>query len=219
MLASIGIGKDKPFKPDAATKKALELAVTDGRAYLEYMFETPGYSTEIYWPDTQWLGIKQPSKDGFVYDEGSTLLLDERGAIYYWLTFIPKQLGKATAYVLSIRDAKGELLSGGGIYKLNVPAEVPASDFWSVIAYSKETKGFISNDTDRVGLSSYDKEAFKTNDDGSVDIYFSKTAPKGFEANWIPTAGEDFFLLFRLYGPEEEYFNKSFKLPDLVRQK
>ena len=55
----------------------------------------------------------------------------------------------------------------------------------------------------------------KLNDDGSVDIYFSKISPSGREANWIPTAGKDFFLLFRFYGPEEQFFDKSFKLPDL----
>ncbi len=67
-----------------------------------------------------------------------------------------------------------------------------------------------------VGLSSYDKSV-KVNDDGSIDVYFGEKAPAGLESNWIPTVGEDFFLLFRLYGPEEAYFNKSFKLPDVEK--
>ena len=217
MLSSFGIQKGTTFKPDPALKKALNEAAKDGYAHLEYMFETPGYSTEVYWPGTQWLAIRQPSEDGFVYDEGDTLLLDERGSLFHWATFVPRQLGKASAYVLSMRDAKGKLLSGKGVYKLRVPAKVPARDFWSVIAYSKKTKAFIYNDIDRVGLSSYDKQSLKMNDDGSVDIYFGETAPKGLESNWIPTAGEDFFLIFRLYGPEEPFFDKSFKLPDVER--
>jgi len=217
MLSSFGIQKGTTFKPDPALKKALNEAAKDGYAYLEYMFETPGYSTEVYWPGTQWLAIRQPSEDGFVYDEGDTLLLDERGSLFHWATFLPRQLGKASAYVLSMRDAKGKLLSGKGVYKLRVPATVPARDFWSVIAYSKKTKAFIYNDIDRVGLSSYDKQSLKMNDDGSVDIYFGETAPKGLESNWIPTAGEDFFLIFRLYGPEDPFFDKSFKLPDVER--
>ncbi len=217
MLASIGIEKGKAFKPDAALKKALSRAVKDAHAYLEYMFETPGYSTEVYWKGTKWLAIRQPSKDGFVYDEGDTLLLDERGSLFHWVTFIPRRLGRASAYVLAMRDAKGKLLSGKGTYKLRVPAKVPARNFWSVIAYSKKTKAFIYNDIKRVGLSSYDKSSLKVNNDGTIDIYFAKTAPKGQESNWIPTAGEDFFLLFRLYGPEESYFDKSFKLPDVMR--
>lgn len=219
MLASIGIEKGKSFAPEGKVKKALEKAAKDGFAYLEYTFETPGYSHEIYWPDCQWLSIKQPSKDGFVYDEGEYLLLDERGSLFHWVTFIPRHLGKASAYLLGTRDADGELLSGKQNYTFKVPADVPAKDFWSVIAYGKTTKSFIYNDADRVGLSSYDKSSLKVNDDGTIDIYFSEKAPAGLESNWIPTAGEDFFLLFRLYGPEDAYFNKSFKLPDLEKIK
>ena len=38
---------------------------------------------------------------------------------------------------------------------------------------------------------------------------------EGWEANWIPT-GED---LFRLYGPEEAAFDKSFALPGIEKMK
>jgi hypothetical protein len=106
---------------------------------------------------------------------------------------------------------------GTSNYRLRVPAKVPARDFWSVIAYSKKTKSFIYNDQNIVGLSSNDKPKMKVTDDESVDIYFGKTPPKGLESNWIPTAGEDFFLLFRFYGPEEKYFDKSLVLPDIEK--
>ena len=217
MLASIGIEKGKPFAPAGRVKQALERAARDGFAYLEFTFETPGYSHEIYWPDRQWLNIKQPSKEGFVFDEGEYMLLDERGSLFHWVTFIPRHLGKASAYLLGIRDGDGELLSGKQKYKLNVPANVPAKNFWSVIAYGKATKSFIYNDADKVGLSSYDISSLNVNDDGTIDIYFGEKISAGLESNWIPTAGEDFFLLFRFYGPEEAYFNKSFVLPDVER--
>jgi len=217
MLASIGIEKGKPFKPKGKVKKALEQAAKDGYAYLEYMFETPGYSMERYWPDRQWLAIREPSKEGFVFDARDYLLLDQRGSLFHWVTFVPRRLGKASAYLTALRDSKGKLLSGKATYRLRVPAKVPARDFWSVIAYSKKTKAFIYNKTGRVGLSSYDKSKMKLNDDGSVDIYFGKNAPKGLESNWIPNAGEDFFLLFRFYGPEQAFFDRSFKLPDIEK--
>jgi hypothetical protein len=126
MLASIGIEKGKPFAPKGKVKKALEQAAEDGYAYLGYMFETPGYSMERYWPDRQWMGILEPSKEGFVFDEGDYLLLDERGSLYHWVTFVPRRLGKASAYLAVLRDADGELLSGKSTYRLRVPAEVPA---------------------------------------------------------------------------------------------
>ena len=217
LLASIGIEKGIPFEPKGKVKQALEQAVIDGRAYLEHMFETPGYSLEVYWPGRQWLSIKEPSKDGFVYDEGDYLLLDERGSAFFWATFIPRRLGKASAYVVGQRDADGELLSGNKQYKLTVPANVPVRDFWSVIAYGKDTKAFIYNQQDIVGLSSYDKPNMQVNADGSVDVYFGEAPPRGLESNWIPTAGEDFFLLFRFYGPEQAFFDKTFKLPDIKK--
>ena len=161
--------------------------------------------------------MKQPSSKGFVFDEGDSLLLDARAGIFHFGTFVPRQLGKATAYLISLRDANGDLLSEKHSYKLRVPAKVPVRDFWSVIIYSKETKAFIYNDADKVGLSSYDTSSLHVNEDGSVDLYFGETAPKGQESNWIPTAGEDFFLIFRFYGPEEAVFTKSFKLPDVEK--
>jgi len=217
MLASIGIEKGKPFTPQGTVKEALEQAAEDGYAYLEHMFETPGFSMERYWSDRQWMALREPSEAGFVFDDGDYLLLDQRGSLFHWATFVPRRLGKASAYLAVLRDADGELLSGKGAYRLRVQADVPARDFWSVIAYSRKTKAFIYNEIGRVGLSSYDKSKMQMNDDGSVDIYFGESAPKGLDSNWIPNAGEDFFLLFRFYGPEQSFFDKTFTLPDLEK--
>ena len=107
--------------------------------------------------------------------------------------------------------------NGKDTYKLNVPKYVPAKDFWSVIVYSMKTKGFVQN-AERVGLSSRNTDTMKMNEDGSYDIYFAPKAPEGKENNWIPT-GEDFFLLFRLYGPESKDFFKTWMLGDLVKVK
>jgi len=70
MLASIGLKKGTPFKPEGKRKAALEQGVKDGRSYLEYLFETPGIAFETYYPDRQWTALKQPSSKGFVFDEG-----------------------------------------------------------------------------------------------------------------------------------------------------
>ena len=217
MLASIGIARDVSFEPTGKLKAALQRAVKDSQAYLEYMFETPGYSMEAYWADRQWQVPRQPSQDGFVFDEGEYLLLDSRSSLFHWATFFPRHLGKASAYLAGLRDGSGALLSGDGVYRLSVPANVPARDFWSVIVYGKETKAFVYNDIGRVGLSSYDIDTLQVNEDSSIDLYFGESALIGKESNWIPTAGEDFFLLFRLYGPEEAYFDKSFTLPDIEK--
>ena len=67
----------------------------------------------------------------------------------------------------------------------------------------------------RPSLASNDT-AVQKNSDGSTDIYFGPSAPAGKESNWAPTdAKRQFELLFRLYGPKKELFEKTWKLPDV----
>jgi hypothetical protein len=40
-----------------------------------------------------------------------------------------------------LRDKDGALLNGTDTYRLRVPADTPAKDFWSVIVYSMKSKG------------------------------------------------------------------------------
>jgi len=105
-------------------------------------------------------------------------------------------------------------MNGNDTYKLTVPADTPATDFWSVIVYSMKTKGFVQ-DAQRVGISSQDIATMTTNGDWSVDVYLAPNAPQGCESNWIPT-GEDFFLIFRLYGPAKPLFDKTWSLGDVL---
>jgi hypothetical protein len=107
------------------------------------------------------------------------------------------------------------MLNGSDTYRLTVPEDTPAEDFWSVIAYSTKTKGFIQG-AERVGLASTALESLTKNEDGSVDIYFAPEAPQGKASNWIPT-GEDWFILFRLYGPGEGWYESGWKLPDIEK--
>jgi hypothetical protein len=53
-------------------------------------------------------------------------------------------------------------------------------------------------------------QGLQRNGDGSVDIYFGPKARTGKESNWIPTsAGGQFEVLFRAYGPEKAFFDKT----------
>jgi hypothetical protein len=53
-----------------------------------------------------------------------------------------------------------------------------------LIVYDFATWAFIYNSVDRMGLSSYVVPNMERNADGSVDVYFGPTAPKGLESNW-----------------------------------
>ena len=85
--------------------------------------------------------------------------------------------------------------------------------------YDNANWGFIENPQDRSGLGTFDKDKMKVNDDGSVDIYVGPKAPVGLESNWIPTMDKKPYIWLRLYGPDEPFWKKTWKLPDLVRVK
>ena len=52
-----------------------------------------------------------------------------------------------------------------------------------------------------------------SNADGSIDLYFGPKPPAGQEANWVKTVpGKGWFGIFRLYGPEQAWFDRTWKL-------
>ena len=51
------------------------------------------------------------------------------------------------------------------------------------------------------------------NADGSITLYFGPQAPAGKEANWVKTVpGKGWFGIFRLYGPGQKWFDRTWKL-------
>ena len=219
VLAGIGIEKGKPFNPSPDQEKAMLEGLQRAYDWMQHYFTTPGKAVLPWWENRKWYMwnfAEGQAEAGFPYVTENRILLDERaGGSYFWITYLPKNLGGGTFYLTGLRDSEGRMFDGESTYKLTVPPDTPAKDFWSVIVYSMKTKGFVEN-VDRVGISSRDKDTLKMNDDGSVDVYFAPKAPQGLESNWIPT-GEDFFLLFRLYGPDKPLFDKTWTLADVQK--
>ncbi|WP_338097747.1 DUF1254 domain-containing protein [Methanolapillus ohkumae] len=219
MLAAIGIEKGKKFSPDPKQIQLFEKAIHTAYAFMNNYFITLGKGYEKYWADRQWGFVHFTEKENFTFVVDNKMLLDERsGGFTFWAVSIPKKLG-ATSYMLGLRDKDGKVFDPKKTYRLTVPADVPVRDFWSVVVYSMKTKSFVPNPLERVGLSSYDKSKLAVNPDKTIDIYMSAKAPEGKESNWIPTKGEDFFLIFRLYGPEKPFFDKTWKLADVEEMK
>jgi hypothetical protein len=47
---------------------------------------------------------------------------------------------------------------------------------------------------------------------GTVDLYFGPKAPEGKEANWTQTVpGKGWFTIFRMYGPLDARFDKTWR--------
>lgn len=223
MLSTLGIEKGKQFKPDAATTKVLNAAAQDAYRIMQDGFVTSGKALSAWWPNRQWMNINaallKKTGEAWSFETADAVWTYDRAvAPFFWANYLPMKLGGQQLYLMGLRDSSGALLSGKNNYKLRVPADVPVDKFWSVIVYSKKTKSFIPNAQNRVGLDSYDKAKLQRNADGSVDIYLgSKAPPVGYESNWLPSAGQDFFLIFRFYGPQKSVYERTWVAPDIER--
>jgi hypothetical protein len=115
-----------------------------------------------------------------------------------------------TQYTLS-SDAGGHTLEGSISYKLHLPANIPARNFWSVIAYDIETRLIIRNDQLWPSVFSSCKSLI-VNQDGSMDIWFGPSVPAGRENNWIQTVpGKGWYMILRIYGTMESWFDKTWR--------
>ena len=218
MLSSLGIEKGKLCEPDAKTKKAMHQAVIDAYHYLLQRFLHPADPSKLWWPDKHWYsGLFTDANREFSYEYADRLDLGNRADRYYIGTFYPKTIGPkpATQYLFPLADKNGDELQAGKTYSFTMPAEVPVEQFWSFIVYDLETFAFIYNPFERAGLSSFDLPNMQKNSDGSVTLYFGPEPPEGLENNWIPTAGKRPAPTVRIYGGTEEFWNRSWEMPDV----
>jgi hypothetical protein len=124
--------------------------------------------------------------------------------------------GVGSNYAGLSKDKSGDILYGSKNYKMRLPANVPAKDFWSVTAYDPQTRSELQTD-DRIYPSLNNKIAkLDYNKDGSIDIYFGPKAPKGHESNWIQTVpGKSWFQVLRFYGPLQPFYDKTWQPGEL----
>lgn len=216
-LKSIGIEKGKPFAPDEDTKAILQAAVAEARAWLVAQYEAafvPAYFSTSRWAVPVSQEVLQGLKTNFA-NPGS-YPISGRGVMYTFGFFSAKHLGRGQFYLLTIKDKAGEPLDGASTYHLRVPANAPVTLYWSATAYDRSTHTLI-RDQQRASRASNSLGLHK-NADGSVDVFFGPEAPAGKESNWIPTrAGGQFEVLFRMFGPEQPLFDKTWRLPDLEK--
>jgi hypothetical protein len=219
-LASIGIIKGQPFAPDARLKTILKESVKVANATARAISLLPRDPAAYLYKGKYWYA-------GFVGDDYRWLdgdghrgrNMDARTAFFYSATvntpaMAMKIPGVGSNYAFGTMDKNGDILKGANNYKLHVDADVPAKDFWSVVVYDPQTRselqtpqGFPNKNNKR------DKLIY--NKDGSFDLYFGPTAPAGKEANWIQTVpGKAWFTLFRVYGPLQPWFDKTWQLND-----
>ncbi len=125
-------------------------------------------------------------------------------------------VGKGQVYMTTKRDANGDLLRADRTYRLRVPPDAPVAQFWSLTLYSENARrAYESGSGTNASASRDSANDLVVNNDGSVDLFIGPSAPQGLEKNHMPTVEDDgWFVYFRLYGPLEPWFDKTWSLPD-----
>lgn len=109
-------------------------------------------------------------------------------------------------YIATYLDAEGEKLDGNKCYRLHFKKgqlpPVRENGFWSITLYDCRERYLVDNEINRYGIT--DRDAWKENEDGSVDIYIQRKCPGEKQmANWLPSGSEFFNLSLRIYLPED----------------
>ncbi len=215
-LKSLGIEQGKPFAPDAHVKSLLTEGIKEARKLLEAKYDAglpPFFTDRSRWTLPAYPDLITAAQANF--DAPDAYPVDHRGVAYSYAYIGIKRLGAGQFYSISIRDKDGNDFDGGKTYRLNVPPNVPVEQYWSVTAYDRQTHALIRN-VPRASRSSQIPDLIK-NEDGSIDLYFGPNAPKGRDANWVPTDPKrKFELMFRAYGPTKAFFDKEWVLPDVT---
>ena len=230
MLAAIGIVKGQPFTPDAHAREILDQAAKTAyktSRVIGFQEVVSGRSFRVY-PDRRWINPVTdgtPANPGGALDlawkniAGGYLDLDSRiwffTDYYSWSPGMLSQIpGKGAKYLVGFTDGQGMLLLGDRNYRLHLPPNIPAANFWSLTLYDAASASGLANGQPFPSLGSRDKPV--QNADGSTDLYIGPKAPEGKTGNWLATVpGKGFFTVIRFYGPTEPAINNSWKPGDL----
>ena len=217
MLKRLGIEKGKPFAPTDRQKQILEEAAFVGEAMAKAN-DLAKRSTPVFWEEASWkiaLGV-DPSQREENYDQ-----LDERAEWFYEAVtasagMVTTTPGLGSVYLAAYADNDGDWLEGNKQYKLHIPPNPPAEQFWSIAIYSWDSRTLIDNDQKRSAQSS--RQDLDKNADGSVDLYYGPTPPDGHEKNWVQTIpGQGWWVYLRFYAPTKAYFDKTWSMGDFEK--
>lgn len=212
--ASIGIIKGKKFNPDARMRKILNDSIAVGNATARAIWLKHRDKRAFLFDDRQWysgfVGADCRCLDG---DGMRGRNMDARTLFFYFATVNTPAMvlqipGVGSNYAQVARDKDGNYLRGDKNYKLHIPANVPAKDFWSVVVYDPQTRSELQT-----------SQPFPSKNNKKGGLVFNKDgskAPEGKEGNWIETVpSKGWFAILRLYGPLQPWFDRTWKPGDI----
>jgi hypothetical protein len=215
VLASIGIEKGKPFAPDERMKKILTDSAAVGNATARAILFKSRLKEAYFYPNSAWCTSSIGGSYEFLTQPG-VRNLDARTMMFYYATGVTpamamKMVGVGSQYAAAFVDSEGKALDGSKTYKIHLPPNIPAKNFWSFVVYDNQTRSELQTAEQFPSIGSQ-KEGIVINPDTSVDVYFGPTAPAGHEANWVQTVpSKGWNTILRIYGPEQSWFDKTWK--------
>jgi hypothetical protein len=217
-FAAIGIKKGQPFAPDARMKRILTESAAIANSAARAITFRPRKKSLYFYEDRQWYSPFAGGSHEFL--NNGEQVLDDRIIFHYMATGITPAMaqsavGQGSAYAFTAHDRQGQYLDGGKTYKVTLPTPIPAKAFWSFVVYSTQHRGLLETDQRSAGVDSNSPDVVP-DADGSYSVYFGPTAPPGKEGNWVQTVpGKGWCVLFRLYGPLEPWFDRTWKPGDI----
>jgi hypothetical protein len=125
--------------------------------------------------------------------------------------------GAEALYPTYLTDADGAPLNAAeNNYTLTFPEGKfpPVKAFWSLTMYDGQTQLLVDNPLDRYLLNSPMMDQFTLNEDGSLTLLIQREHPgPEMESNWLPAPDGPFYLVLRLYGPEEQVLAGQWQHP------
>jgi hypothetical protein len=126
-------------------------------------------------------------------------------------------------YPVAFNDQDGKVLDASqSNYQVtfspdNIP---PAKYFWSLTIYNKDADGvsgyLVENPIERYLINSNSRD-LKKEADGTFTILIQHEKPdEDMISNWLPAPDGEFYLMFRLYGPEETAMNNTWIPPKVI---
>ena len=173
VLAAIGIEKGKPFAPDAPMKKILTEAAAVGNATARANVFKSRLKEAYLYPNSAWCIPFVGGSHEFLSQPG-VRNLDARTMFFYYATGITpamsmKMVGVGSQYAIAFVDSEGKGLDGSKTYKVHLPPNIPARNFWSFVLYDNQTRSMLQTDAQFPSIGSQSK-GLAINSDTSVDI-------------------------------------------------
>jgi hypothetical protein len=217
-LAELGIEKGRAFAPGPALAQLLVQAACTALEEMRAEAFSSDRPERLVWSDRRWEWVGLLDDPNF--ETPNYLDLEARDRWFYQAMMAsPAVLGRNAASgaigFLAARDAADAVLEGGLRYRLRVAEPVPADLFWSVTVYDARTRSQVQAPSDRAVLGSLHGE-LEPGAEGAIELSFGPKPREGGVARWLETVpGREFFLYFRIYGPQAAALDGSWKLSDL----